>query len=82
MPVNRLTAEGEMPVWRQLAWFEPERIPVFTPSMQAPFLFRAWHDVGRDYAVCAAPAVSDRTSAGPKAGNPAAEAAGMVDLSR
>jgi len=40
MPVNRLTAEGEMPVWRQLAWFEPERIPVFTPSMQAPFVIR------------------------------------------
>jgi hypothetical protein len=46
MPVNRLTAEGEMPVWRQLAWFEPERIPVFTPSMQAPLLNRARHDIG------------------------------------
>jgi hypothetical protein len=27
-----------MPWWRQLAWFEPEQIPVFTPSMRAfPF---------------------------------------------
>jgi hypothetical protein len=68
MPVNRLTAEGEMPVWRQLAWFEPERIPVFTPSMQAPSLARVKREFGRDYAAHAAPAVSDRTYAGPKAG--------------
>jgi hypothetical protein len=24
MPVNRMSLEGEMPLWRQLAWFEPE----------------------------------------------------------
>jgi hypothetical protein len=39
MPVNRLTVGGRNAPWRQLAWFEPERIPVFTPSMQAPLSF-------------------------------------------
>jgi hypothetical protein len=82
MPVNRLTAEGEMPVWRQLAWFEPEEFR-FSPHLCRPRSFAAHCAVpGRDYAACDAPAVSDRTSAGPKADDPAAEAAGNFDLRR
>src|ERR1700712_3559080 len=39
--------KGEMPVRRQLAWFEPENHPVFTPSIAGLFLCRANAAPGR-----------------------------------
>ena len=37
MPVNPMTLEGEMPIWRQLAWFEPENSFRLLPRLlQAP----------------------------------------------
>jgi hypothetical protein len=40
MPVNRLALEGELPIRRQLAWFEPE-CPVLTPSIAGPLVLGA-----------------------------------------